>query len=170
MGNYDLCAKRFFVIWSTILLLAACNPTSTQTTVPTSTAFSSAPQNETLDANCRITINFFFGYKQGDDLQAFRNLFAPSSVGLADSYKPPVEALVLLELMPASQYWQENYPGTPMPGVFIPEGPNEYFYFVKFTGHYDPNVTPAFWYPDSMAMTMIADGPYSCKIKSFGKG
>ena len=187
MGKNALCAKRFFVLGSMILLLAACNPTTPQvnsappntpaieaiespTTVPTATVYNSAPQNETLDANCRITINFFLGYKRGDDLRAFRNLFAPSSRYLADSYRPPIEALVLLELMPASQYWQENYPGTPMPGVILPEGPDEYFYYVRFTGHYDPEATPASWYPDSMVMIMLADSPYSCKIKGFGKG
>ncbi|HVM72219.1 MAG TPA: hypothetical protein VMT91_10695 [Anaerolineales bacterium] len=196
-GKNDHCARCFFLILTLTLIFTACNteinpaPTPTvlptqmysvprntptieltesPTVVPISTVFSSAPLDGTLDTNCRITINYFFGYRRGDDLQAFRKLFTPSSQGLALSYEPPMEALVLLELMPASQYWQENYPGTPMPGAIIPEGPNEYIYYVKYTGHYDPNATPFFWYPDSMTMTMLADNSYSCKIENFGKG
>jgi hypothetical protein len=137
---------------------------------PIPTVFSSAPLDGTLDATCRITINFFFSYKQGDDLQAFRNLFTPSSQDRADSYRPPAEALILLELMPASLEWQENFPGTPMPGAIIPTGPDEYIYYVEFTGHYEPNVTPVSSYPDFMRMMMVADGSGSCKIENFGKG
>ena len=142
------------------------------TTAPTATVYSSAPQDSDLDFYCRETINFFFSYKQGDDLQAFRNLFTPSSQNLADSFRPPVEALILLELMPASQEWQRDFPATPVPAVILPEGPNEYTYYVKFTGHYGSNGTPSYSniFPDSITMYMIADGPYSCKIKGYGKG
>ena len=168
-------AKIVFWIGCVISLITACSSsTRTQpilsTLTPVPTVFSSAPLDGLLDTTCCITINFFFSYKQGDDLQAFRNLFTPSSQYRADSYNPPAEALILLELMPASLEWQENFPGTPMPGAIIPEGPNEYTYYVKFTGHYEPNVTPVYWYPDFMRMTMVGDGSGSCKIKNFGKG
>jgi len=44
------------------------------------------------------------------------------------------------------------------------------FYYAEFTGHYQPDTTPVFTYPDGITMIMIADGPYSCKIKGYGKG
>lgn len=165
--------------------MVACNPTQSAenitptikailspTTTPTSTVYSSAPQDESLDYACRETINFFFSYKQGDDLQTYRDLFTPSSQYLADSFSPPTESLILLELMPASQEWQRDFPGRSLPITMLPEGPNEYTYYVRFTGHYGSNGTPAYTYifPDSWTMFMISDGPHSCKIKGYGKG
>ena len=138
---------------------------------PTSTFISSAPKDAVLDETCRMTINFFFSYKRGMDSKAFRNLFVTSSQYLADSYKPLTEARILLKLMPASQEWQQDFPGTPMPGAIIPEESDEYIYYVEFTGHYGPNETPvAYYYPDFWTIHMIAKGPDSCKIKSYGKG
>jgi hypothetical protein len=176
------CAGLFMVACvptgKTVNSTVARTPPAIKTTPPSSTSssiYSSAPQDEVLDLDCRITINFFFSFKQGDSIDAYRNLFLSSSKHLADSRKPPLEALILLELMPASQWWQENYPATPMPNSIIPEKPDEYIYFAKFTGHYEPNETPAHWYPDSMTFTMVAggssaDGTDSCKIKGYGHG
>ncbi len=168
---------RLLLIGCMVLLLVACNPARsakdvTPIAAPTSTAYSSAPQDASLDFACRETINFFLSYKQGDDHQAYRDLFTPSSQYLADAYVPPAEALILLELMPASQEWQRDFPGTPMPGSILPEGPNEYTYYIKVTGYYGHNGIPAYTntFPDSMTMHMVVDDPYSCKIKSFGKG
>ena len=146
-------------------------PSGTQSSEVVSTpVVDSAPQDATLDLACRITINLFFNYKQGDDPQAYRDLFVESSKNLADSTRPFVEARTILDIMPATQWWQENHEGTPIPGVLQPEGVNEYIYDVKYTGHYDPGTTPYFAYPDSMTITVVADGPDVCKIKSYGKG
>ena len=200
MKKNQIRAKCFYVTCSLALTLAACNPTDaniisiptlspsqtqpTETITPTieatlppmvrltPTFFSSAPQDDSLDYACRETINFFFSYKQGDDLQVYRDLFTPSSQYLADSFRPPAEALILLELMPASQEWQRDSPGRSLPITMLPEGPNEYTYYVRFTGHYGSNGTPVYTniFPDSWTMFMISDGPYSCKIKGYGKG
>jgi hypothetical protein len=134
------------------------------------TAYLSVPQDNTLDASCRITINFFFSYHQGDSLEAYRGLFVSASRDLADSRKPPTDAWTLLELSPASQWWQRNHPATPMPKTLLPDEPNEYFYFVKFTGHYEAGTTPAYWFPDTLIFTMITEGSDTCKIKAYGKG
>jgi hypothetical protein len=145
---------------------------ATQTIVLTPTLYSSAIQDETLDINCRITINFFFDFRKGFDIQAFRDLFLPSSQGLADAYTvhPPLEPRTILVLMPASEWWQKKFPATPIPGALMPESPNEHIYSVEFTGYYDPDTTPFYAYPDYMTLVMVSDGPYSCKIKNYGKG
>jgi hypothetical protein len=132
--------------------------------------YSSAPQDEILDETCRVTINFFFSFKKGFDIHPYRDLFVPSSQPPANSINPPLEALTILTLFPASEWWQRNFPATPIPPIFLPEGPNEYTYYVEFAGHYGPYETPAYIYPDFMTMTMVADGRYSCKIKNHGKG
>jgi hypothetical protein len=135
------------------------------------TAVYSAPQDKVLDAACRKTISLFFSYKQGDDAQSYRDLFTPSGQYRADGFTPPIESRIILELMPASQEWQRDFPGTPMPGAILPEAPDEYIYYVEFTARNDaPNATPAYFAPDFMRMTMAADGSYSCKIKNYGKG
>lgn len=137
----------------------------------TPTLVYSAPQDKTLDTICRITINSFFSYKLGDDPVAYRDLFTPSSQNRADSYTPPQEGRILLELMPASQEWYRDFPGTLMPGAIIPEAPNEYIYYVEFTSkNAAPNATPAYFPADFITMTMVADGTNSCKIENYGKG
>lgn len=145
------------------------NPPAIALTQP---LYSSAPQDETLDETCRITINFFFNFRKGFNLQEYRNLFLPSSQSLADAYaaNPPTEPRIILVLMPSSLWWQKNFPTTPIPNIYMPEGPNEYTYYVEFTGHYESDETPAYAYPDFMTMFMVADGPHSCKIKNYGKG
>jgi hypothetical protein len=119
---------------------------------------------------CRITINFFFNFKKGDDPKPFRNLFIESSQYLADSYRAPVEAYTLIDITPASKWWQNNFPSTPIPGAYLPEKQNEYIYEVLYTGHYDPNTTPAFAFPISMTMRLVSDDANTCKIKNFGGG
>jgi hypothetical protein len=171
-----------------VISMAACtsSPTAiptlitpTSTSVPTTlllppyatpTLYYSAPLNGSLDTTCRITIDLFFSFKQGFSVEAYRNLFIPSSQYLADNVTPPAEAPILLKLMPASQWWQENYPDKLIPGTIVPTQPNEYFYHVEFTYHYEPYTTPIFTFPDGMTMDMVADGPNSCKIKAYGKG
>ncbi len=134
----------------------------------TPTAFTSAPLDKTLDAACRKTINSFFSIRPGDDPQSYRDLFTPSRF---DNFPPPAEARTLSELMPASQEWLRDFPGTPVPGAIIPEGPNEYVYYVEFVyRHEAQDATPAYSSPDFMTVTMLADGPNSCKIDNYGKG
>jgi len=154
-------------------------PIPTSTTLPslpsllpyaTPTTYYSAPLDGNLDYACRITIDLFFSYRQGFSSTSYRDLFVPSSQYLADGVKPPREALILLKLEPASQVWQQNYPGTPIPGTILPDQPDEYFYYVEYTWHYDPDTTPVFTFPDAITMIMIATPPDSCKIKSYGKG
>lgn len=154
------------------IALAESTTFTPQTKLPESTLipYSSAPKDETLDLTCRITINFFFSFKNGFDIQAYRDLFIPSSQPAVDGITPPTESLTILALMPASEWWQENFPTTPMPGNLLPELPNEYIYYVEFSGHYETYETPFYAYPDFMTIIMVADGPYSCKIKSYGKG
>jgi len=135
----------------------------------TPTAYYSAPRDGSLDTACRITINLFFSYKKGFSAAAYRSLFVPASQGLAD-IQPPAEALTLLKLIPESQWWQQAAPGTPIPGTMLPDEPNEYFYYVEFTGHYEPDTTPVFTYPDGMSMIMIGEGTSICRIKGYGKG
>jgi hypothetical protein len=138
-------------------------------TALTKPPYSSAPEDGTLDLTCRITINFFFSFKKGFDIQAYRDLFIPSKQPPLN-INPPLESLTILLLMPASEWWQKNYPATPIPPIFLPEAPNEYTYYVEYTGHYEPYETPFYTYPDFMTMVMVADGRYSCKIKTYGKG
>ncbi len=182
--------NRFSIILP-ILLLTACAPSTTAapvTIVPTQTQSSviptgsplppyatptpyySTPLDGNLDTACRITIDLFFSFKQGFSIEAYRNLFIPSSQYLADNVTPPAEAPILLKLMPASQWWQENFPDKLIPGTILPTQPNEYFYYAEFTYHYEPYTTPIFTFPDGMMMDMIANGPDSCKIKAYGKG
>jgi hypothetical protein len=147
------------------------NAISTITLTPT--PYNSAPEDGTLDWNCRETINFFFSFRKGFDVQAYRNLFAQSSQYLADAHaiNLPLEPSTILVLMPVSEWWQKNYPATPIPGVYLPEEPDEYIYYVEYTGHYDPNETPTVIYPDSITMIMVQEGPSkACKIKNYGKG
>ena len=137
----------------------------------TPTAYYSAPLDGNLDYACRITINLFFSYKQGFSIEAYRSLFTPSSQYLADTIKPPKEAsLFILKLEPASEMWQKNFPGTPIPGTILPDQADEYFYFVEYTGHYEPDTNPIVTYPDHITMTMIATPTDSCKIEGYGKG
>jgi hypothetical protein len=136
----------------------------------TPTPYYSAPMDGSLDAACRITIDLFFSFKQGFSNEAYRDLFIPSSQYLADNVKPPTEAPVLLKSIPASQWWQENFPNKLIPGTILPTKSNEYFYHVEFTCHYELYTTPIFTFPDGMTMDMIVTGPSSCKIKGYGKG
>ena len=145
-------------------------PTSIAIIPSTATSYRSAPDDGSLDTACRITIDLFFSYKQGFRIESYRSLFVPSSQYLADSVTPPAEALILLKLMPASEEWEQDFPGTPIPGAILPEQANEYVYYAEFTYHYEPDTTPVFTFPDFMTLYMIADGPNSCKIKSYGKG
>lgn len=131
---------------------------------------SSAPKDETTDLSCRITINFFFSFKEGSDIEGFRNLFTPSSRQLADAVEVRQEPLIILALMPASEWWQKEYSTTPIPGTLLQEFPNEYTYYVEYSGYYESYATPFYAYPDFMIFTMVVDGPYSCKIKGYGKG
>ena len=153
---------------ATPVLDAAIFPTTT----PTAGLYSSAPQDGTLDMTCRITINFFFDFKKGSDVEAYRKLFSPGAGSLADAYiaHPPAQARTILVLMPASQWWRERNPATPIPGALLPEGPNEYTYIVEYTGYYDSDETPFYAYPDTITMIMVSDGPYSCTIINYGKG
>ena len=136
----------------------------------TPTPYYSAPVDGNLDTACRITIDMFFSYKQGFTNKTYRELFIPSSQYLADNVTPPAEARILLKLMPASQWWQENFPGKLIPGNLLPNQPNEYVYYVEFTYHFDPSTTPVTTFPDGWTIHMIATGSDSCKIKSYGKG
>jgi hypothetical protein len=145
---------------------ASLSPSAT----PVATVLNSAPDDGSLDAACRITIGLFFSYKQGFTLEAYRNLFTPASQYLADSVAPPAEARILLNLMPASQHWAQNFPGTPMPGAIMPGQPNEYVYYADFTYHYESDTTPISPVPDHMTLHMIADSQNNCKITSYGKG
>jgi len=146
-------------------------PTSSPTVTLTPTIYS-APQDEILDETCRITIALFYRYKQGDDPEAFRDLFVPSSQYLADSYPVLTEVRLVLRVVPASQWWPEKHAGTPVPGALLPERPNEYTYIVESTTqHVDDAGTLTYSYPpSSQTMILVADGPYSCKIKGFGHG
>ena len=137
----------------------------------TPTTYYSAPLDGDLDYACRVTINLFFSYKQGYSPESYRSLFVPSSQYLADALKPPKEAaLFILKLEPASQWWQEHLAATPFPATILPDQPGEYFYYVEYTGHYEPDTNPVVAYPDAITMTMIATAPDSCKIKAYGKG
>lgn len=167
----------FLVLISTLLLLCVgCQPTeiSTPTILPalTSTATpvgkvqESAPADAALDIACRVTINLFLRYKSGDDFQAFRNLFVTDSQYLADSYKPPQEERLLLELMPASAQWRRDFPDRPIPITF-----HEYAYYVKVTLlSVESQAAPAYQEPGYTIMYMAIDGPLSCKIRGMGKG
>ncbi|HEX9028294.1 MAG TPA: hypothetical protein VF823_03895 [Anaerolineales bacterium] len=136
----------------------------------TPTPYDSAPTDGSLDTACRITIDLFFSFKQGFSNEAYRELFIPSSQYLADNITPPAEARILLKLMPASQWWQDNFPDKLIPGSLLPAEPNEYVYYAEFTYHYDPSTTPVSTFPDGWTLHMVADGPNRCKIKSYGKG
>lgn len=137
----------------------------------TPTAYYSAPLDGDLDYACRVTINLFFSYKLGFSIESYRSLFVPSSQYLADAIKPPKEATIfLLKLEPASQWWQEHLTATPFPATILPDQPDEYFYYVEYTGHYEPDTVPIVAYPDAITMTMIAVAPDSCKIMAYGKG
>jgi hypothetical protein len=139
----------------------------------TPTLYNSAPDDPTLDRNCRQTINFFFSFRKDFDVQAYRGLFAQSAQSLADAgaNNPPPEPLTILVLMPVSAWWQRNYPGTPIPGLYLPEEAGEYIYYVEYTGHYQLYETPVVVYPDFMTMVMVQEGSSKdCKIKNYGKG
>ena len=177
-----------YIVFFLIVSLAAC--TQAQKAIPTTigptlepvptgsplppyvtpTAYYSAPKDGSLDTACRITIDLFFSFKQGFSIKSYQDLFVPSSQYLADNVTPQAEAPILLKLMPASQWWQENFPDKPIPGDILPEEPNEYIYYVEFTYHYNPSTTPVFTFPDGETMHMIAEGPNNCKIKGYGKG
>jgi len=180
------------MILSMVVLITACIPASpsytsinfpaptqtestinaTSTIALTPTPYYSAPRDPTLDRNCRQTINFFFSYRKGFDAQTYRNLFAQSAGSIADPpLSPPLEPATILVLMPASEWWQKNHPATPIPGVYLPQEPGEYVYYVEYTGHYEPNETPIVIYPDAISMIMVEEGPLeACKIKNYGKG
>ena len=184
---------RYIAFSSLIVLFIACDPTSanelpknvivptqTETAEPTSTPiltptlYNSAPEDPELDRNCRETINFFFSYRKGFDPQVYRNLFAKSAGSIAEPPPdPPLEPATILVLMPASEWWQKNYPATPIPGIYLPEEPGEYIYYVEYSGHYEPNDTPPVpvIYPDAITMIMVQEGPgKACRIKNYGKG
>jgi hypothetical protein len=158
--------------------------TQAETTIPTSrmvapttivlspTPYNSAPQDETLDLNCRITINSFFSFRKGFNVQDYRSLFVNQSLADAYALHPPTEPRTILLLMPASQWWAKNFPGTPIPAIFMPEEPDEYTYHVEYTGYYESNETPTVAYPDFMTIFMVVnEGPSNaCKIKNYGKG
>lgn len=136
------------------------------------TAYFSAPRERATDLACRTAIQLFFLYRKDSgafDQGLYRELFVPSSQYLADTVQPSREAFTLLKLEPASQWWQENFSATPIPGTFLPESPNEYFYHVEYTIH-DQSAATSVTGLDGMTMTMIVDGPSSCKIKKYGKG
>jgi len=135
-----------------------------------STPILGIPRDESTDLTCRITITSFFSFKKGYDVQAFRDLFVPASQYLVDDslINSREEAPILLELLPASQWWETQYPKTPIPGQVLPSARNEYVYYVKFTGHYTPFVTPVGPYPQEMLMFMEAKEQFECKIKGFG--
>jgi hypothetical protein len=165
------CAKQQPIVSATSTPAFGLIPTgSPLPPYATPTAYYSAPKDASLDMACRITIDLFFSYRQGFSAESYRNLFTPSSQHLADSVKPPAEAPILLKLEPASQWWQENFPDSLIPGDILPEEPNEYVYYVEFTYHFDPSTTPVVTFPNGWTMHMIADGPNSCKIKGYGKG
>lgn len=184
--------NQFITIYSIIIIVTACGPmptsptsTNSPTAIPTQfektistitpmpTPYNSAPEDPTLDQYCRETINFFFSFRNGFDVQAYRNLFTQSAQHLADAVaiNPPLEARTILVLMPVSLWWQKNNPATPMPGMFLPEAPGEYIYYVEYTGHYGSNETPVVTYPDAITITLVQEGPSkACKIKNYGKG
>jgi hypothetical protein len=171
----NLCIAALFTACNPFFFSKIAFPKPSKTTgsyqiIPENTVYISIPQDENIDIACRITINFYFSYKQGFRLEEYRALFVPSSQYLAESRTPPSEALILLDLLPASQWWQETFPLTPIPGTLLPEEDNEYFYYAEYTGHYDSNTTPFYSFPDHMIFTMIAEGSDSCKIKNYGKG
>lgn len=141
-------------------------------TLPTFTPYYSAPRDEAIDTACRITINLFFRYKQGDDLQAYRDLFTPDAQYRADSIKPPPDARIILELMPASEQWLRDFPQTPMPGTIFPEKQYDFAYYVKFTAidHEKSGVNVTYFPPSSINMMMAVNGPNSCKIANYGHG
>ena len=166
--------ERLFLVCIIIIFIASCDsmPAASSPTIAQAspTPYNSAPQDPMLDLACRVTINFFFSYKQGFPIGTYRNLFIPSSQHLADGTIPPAEAPILLDVEPASQWWQENLPATPMPQTILPRSPNEYFYYVKFTGHYRADTKPIITFPASMTMDMITNGLDHCKIKGYGGG
>jgi hypothetical protein len=199
MKKNNQCAKFFpFVLCLLIVFVASCSPAGannlpTSITIPSETPtveelpptatveplptwpsptpYYSAPRDEMLDTACRITINLFFRYKKGDSLQSYRDLFTPEAKYRADSIAPSADAGIILELMPASDEWLRDFPGTPMPGTIFPEKPNEYIYYVKFTSLNDQTDDPSDYFPpSSMKMIMVADGPNSCKIANYGNG
>lgn len=182
---------RYIAFFSLVALVTACDLALTSQPSPnliistqtetgkaisaitlTPTPYNSAPEDPELDRNCRETINSFFSFRKGFGVQAYRNLFAQSAQHFADAaLNPPLESRTILVLMPVSQWWQKNYPATPIPGAYLPEEPGEYIYYVKYTGHYELNETPAVIFPDSMTMTMVQEGSSkTCKIKNYGKG
>jgi hypothetical protein len=185
--EYGMNKLKFFVLFLSISL-AAC--AQSPVTIPagidqrigiiptgsplppytTPTPYYSAPLDGSLDTACRITIDLFFSFKQGFSNEVYRELFVPSSMYLANNSTPPADARILLKLMPASQWWQENFPDKPIPGDLLPKSPNEYVYYTEFTYHYEPSTTPVSTFPDGWILHMIADGPNRCKIKSYGKG
>jgi hypothetical protein len=134
--------------------------------------YSSAPKDETVDQLCRLTINHFFNFRKGFDVDQYRKLFFPYRADFEDAYtaNPPTQPRTILVLIPASEWWQKRFPATPIPGALLPEGPDEYTYYVEFTGYYESDETPVYTYPNSMTMIMISSGPDSCKIKNYGKG
>lgn len=182
MKNNNRYARFFLVMgYLGLLLAAACGPTATIAPTPTRTPYPtwpsptpyySAPRDGELDAACRITISFFFSYKKGFSIDEYRKLFASQSQYLADAITPPEEALTLLEVTPASEAWLRDFPGTPMPGTIFSAEPKEYFYYVKFTGHYEANETPSRPFPASMTMHMLAykNGRVNCEIIGYGHG
>ena len=146
-------------------------PATAYPTWPSSTPYYSAPRDQALDTACRIAINLYFSYRQGDDPQAYRNLFTSKAQFRADGFTPPAHSRIILELMPASEEWLRDLPGTPIPPFAYGEGPNAYVYWVRFTGiDEQPSATSGYSPPDFMRITMIADGPNSCKITNLGKG
>ncbi len=166
---------RVFVLAS--MVLSACTTAPNSTTKIEPTPYYSAPRDEALDTACRITINLFFGYKQGDDAQDYKSLFTKDAEYRADSITPALDSRMILDLMPASDEWVRDFPGTPMPGTILPTKPNEYIYYVKFTSinRQQPGkdlTSQSFLPPDFMTITMVTDpnSAISCKIANYGKG
>lgn len=139
--------------------------------MPISTpTYSTAPTDTELDQTCRITITYFFNVDKNFDIKAVRNLFVPSRQYFADSIIQRQTPLLVLEVLPASEWWQQNHPNESIPLYMQPKTKNQYVYYAKYTGIYAPNTTQIAPYPDSMLITVESQGARDCKIENYGWG
>lgn len=151
-------------------------PTSTASPDPTPTStpitLSTVPQNPALDNACRQTIIDYFAVPCGD-WQALRALFTPSSqkhITLDSLSCDIARSRTLLQLISASEWWQQLHPDQPLPKSAEPTAPNEYVYYVEYTIEWPPDETPHPHRPDffGMLMWMVVDENNTCKARDYG--
>lgn len=136
----------------------------------TPTPISTSPQDPALDIACRQTISDFFSLPC-DDWQALRELYIPSHqidtmpAELSCNY---VISRTLLQVVPVSEWWQQQHPDQRLPVSMWPTTPNEYVYYVVGSTRWKPNVSVPVDNPYSLLMFMVVDENNTCKIRDHG--